>query len=131
MERNPSWQANSHSVIQEILRLLWKSKFHYRLQNTPHHIGQYPHPVHNFTLYLNKIHSNIILPSTPRSSEKSFPSRFPTKTLYVFLISPMRATCPVYLIIVNLITWVIFSKVHKLRSSTECSLLQSPALTVP
>jgi hypothetical protein len=48
--------------------------------------------VHTLTLYFPKIHSNVILPPTPRSSEKS---GFPTK-IYAFLISPVRATCPTH-----------------------------------
>jgi hypothetical protein len=36
-------------------------------------------PVHNFPSYFPNIHSNIILPSTPRSSELSLPLGSPIK----------------------------------------------------
>jgi hypothetical protein len=44
--------------------------------------------------YFFKIHSSVILPSTPRSSKRSLPFRF---TLYAFLVSPVHDTCPVHL----------------------------------
>jgi len=56
-----------------------------------------------------------------------FPSGFTTKTLYAFLIFPIRATCPSHLTLHNLITLTIFGEVYKLRSSSLCSLLQPPA----
>jgi len=73
MEQSPSWQANGHSPSQEIPSFM----VHYRVHNsqslslcwatcvqiTPSH-------------YFPKIHSNIILPSTPRSSEWSLPFGF-------------------------------------------------------
>jgi hypothetical protein len=52
-----------------------------------------PHPPTD----LPKVHFEPILPSTPWSFKWSFPSGFPTKTLYTFLPSPMRATCPALL----------------------------------
>jgi len=43
-------------------------------------------PIHNFTHYSFKLHSNNILPNG------LFPSDVPVKTLSTFLISPFRAT---------------------------------------
>jgi hypothetical protein len=54
------------------------------------------------------------------------PSRFPTKKLYAFLISSMRATCPAHIIPFHSITLTICGEVYKLRSSSQCSLLQHP-----
>jgi hypothetical protein len=59
--------------------------------------------VHTLLPYFPKIHSNIILPSMPRSYESFFPLSFPTKTLYEIFISPMRATRHAHLIFLNLI----------------------------
>jgi hypothetical protein len=54
--------------------------------------------VHNFTLYLFNIHSNIILPPTPWSSEWFFPSGLPP------LSSPWIW-----------ITLIIFAEAYKLK----------------
>ena len=40
----------------------------------------------------------------------SFPSRFPIKTLYKLLLSPVCATCPPYLILLDLITQTILDE---------------------
>ena len=56
-----------------------------------------------------------------------FPSRFPTKTFYAPLLSPICATCPCHLFLLDLINWIIFSEEYKASSSLLYSLLHSTA----
>jgi len=46
--------------------------------------------------------------------------------LYAFLISHMRDTFPVHLIILDLITLTVSGEEYRLRISSLCSLLQPP-----
>ena len=73
-----------------------------------------------------KIHFNFIPHLHLGLPSGLFPSGFPTKTLYTPLPSPIRATCPAYLILLDFITRTISGEQYRSLSSSLCSFLHSP-----
>jgi hypothetical protein len=60
-----------------------------------------------------------------------FPYGFPTNNLYTFLFSPTRATCPAYLILLDLIILIILGEEYKSCNTSLCSSLNPPAISSP
>ena len=101
MVQSPFWEANWFAASQEIPRILWNLRVHYRTHKRPPPVpilGQ-PNPVHIPTSHLLEIHPNIIHPSTRRSPQWSLSVWFPHQDPIHPLSSPIRATCPTHLIL--------------------------------
>ena len=123
MEHSPSWEANQFLASQEIPLISWNSKVHYCNHKCPTSalILSQLDPVHIPTSYFLNTRLNIILPSTPGSPKWSLNLRSHTKILYTTLLSPIRATCPVHLILIDFIIQKIMGDEYRSLSSSLCS----------
>ena len=95
-------------------RLQLPATCHQIIHSTP------PHPTSWRSILILSSHLHRVLPSG------FFPSGFATKTLYTPLLSPIRATWPAHLILLDFITRTILGEEGRSLSSSLCSFFHSP-----
>jgi hypothetical protein len=90
--------ANSRSVSQEVSRLLWNPKVHYRVHHSPPLVSNLTkvNPIHALPPYFFKIHSNKLL-SMRNSSKRSLPSGLQISCMSFFPCSLTGENCSLLL----------------------------------
>ena len=126
MVQSPSWESNWFAASQEIPRIFMQPE-----DSLPHSQASancpYPGPAQS-SPHPTSWRSILILSTYLRLGLPSglFPSGFPTKTLYAPLSSPICATCPAHLILLDFITHTILGEEYRSFTSSLCNLLHSP-----
>jgi len=125
MERSPPCEANRSSVSQEIPCALLSPNVHYRIHKRP--------PLALTLSQIKSVHATHPTSRRPTLILSShlhlvfqvvcFHSSLTTKTLHAPLVTPVRATCPAHLILVDLITRIISVEKCRSLSSSLCRSL--------
>jgi len=116
MEQSPTLKESNHSYSQEIPRLLYNPKVYYSVHKSPLLVPiiSQMHTVHIFPIYFPKIHSNIIFPSTHRSSKWSL--SFTSSNQNICISHLVRVTCPTHPIP------DLVRRINTIDAGTVCSL---------
>ena len=125
---SPSWEANRSSSIQEIPSFYGTRNFitvftnarHLSLSGARSMESIPPHSTSWIPILILSTHLHLGLPSS------LFLSGFPTKTLYTSLLSPLRVSFPVHLIILDFINRTTFGKEYRSWNYSLCSFLHFP-----
>jgi len=119
-EQSPSWEANRFSASQEIPRILWNPKVHYRIHKWPPPVPILSQIDPVYTRTSQEIHLNISLPSKPGSSKCFLSLRFLHQNLVYTSPLPICSTWPTQLILLYSITRKILGEEYR---SVTCQMI--------
>ena len=125
MEKSPSWEANSSWLVNKFPAFYRTWRFVTAFTSARHLSLSWARSIQSMPANPTSWRSILILSSHLCLGLPSglFPSGFPNKTPYKPLLSPICATCPTHLILLDLITQIIFDEEYRSLSSSLCSFL--------
>jgi hypothetical protein len=133
-ELSPSWGAAKCAAIQVLPSILWNPKVHYCIHksNPLVRILSRINPIQSIPSHPISLRSILMLSTYLRLGLPSglFPSGFPPNILYAFILSPISATFPAHLILLNLIILIILGEDYKLWSSSLCTFFKLTAFLI-
>jgi len=119
-EQSPCWEANSRSATQLPAHMEPKCSLPCSQQPNSTPVLSQMNTVHTLTTCFSYLW--LGLPSG------IFLSDIPLK-IYVLLICPVRAKCPIHIILLHFITLILVGEEHKLYSSSLYSFLTCPDIS--
>ena len=130
MEQSHFWEATGCQIVKKYPPFYGTQRLITACTSTCHLSLSWARYVQSMPPHLNPWRSILILSSHLCLALPSglFYSLLPIETLYVPLLTPICATCPFRLILLDSIIQMIVGEEHRLWSSALCCLLHSPII---